>query len=258
MKILCIGDVTGAGGVKLLCDKLWKYRKEKEIDFCVVNAENAAFITGASAEIAENLFKAGADVLTGGNHTLRNKAVYSYLDNQPFMLRPINFTEDAPGSGYCIADMRGYRVMVINAMGNVHIDPVLDAPYGYIERALRREEGRYDLAVMDIHAEATGEKLAIAHAFDGKINIIFGTHTHVPTADMQVLPRGTGYVTDLGMCGESGGILGMDAECVVKRMKSHLPLKFEAASGAPIADGVIFELSGSDFKVINIERVKIK
>lgn len=258
MKILCIGDVTGMGGVKLLCEGLWKYRKEKGIDFCVVNAENAGFITGASAEIAEMLFKAGADVLTGGNHTLRNKAVYSYIDNQPYMLRPINFTDDAPGAGYCIADARGYRVLVVNAMGNVHIDPTLDAPYGYIERALRREEGRYDLAIMDIHAEATGEKLAIAHAFDGKFNIIFGTHTHVPTADMQVLPRGTGYVTDLGMCGESGGILGMDAEGVVKRMKSRLPLKFEAASGAPEADGVIFELSGANFAVKNIERVKIK
>lgn len=258
MKILCIGDVTGMGGVKLLCEGLWKYRKEKGIDFCVVNAENAGFITGASAEIAEMLFKAGADVLTGGNHTLRNKAVYSYIDNQPYMLRPINFTDDAPGAGYCVADVRGYRVLVVNAMGNVHIDPTLDAPYGYIERALRREEGRYDLAIMDIHAEATGEKLAIAHAFDGKFNIIFGTHTHVPTADMQVLPRGTGYVTDLGMCGESGGILGMDAEGVVKRMKSRLPLKFEAASGAPEADGVIFELSGANFAVKNIERVKIK
>ena len=258
MRILCIGDVTSAGGVKLLSDKLWKYRKEKRIDFCVVNAENAAFITGASPEVAEQLFKAGADVLTGGNHTLRNRAVYSYIDSQPYMLRPINFTEDAPGSGYCIADVCGYRVLVINAMGNVHIEPTLDAPYGYIERARRREEGRYDLAIMDIHAEATGEKLAIAHAFDGRINIIFGTHTHVPTADLQVLPRGTGYVTDVGMCGESGGILGMDIDCVVKRMKSHLPLKFEVSSGEPIADGVIFDVSPTNFAVTNIERVKIK
>ena len=258
MKILCIGDVTSAGGVRLLSDKLWKFRREMGIDLCIVNAENAGFITGASAEAAEQLFKAGADVLTGGNHTLRNKAVYSYIDSQPYMLRPINFTEEAPGAGYCIADMCGYRVMVINAMGNVHIEPTLDAPYGYIERALRREEGRYDLAVMDIHAEATGEKLAIAHAFDRKIKVIFGTHTHVPTADLQILPRGTGYVTDLGMCGESGGILGMNAEGVVKRMKSHLPLKFEAASGDPFADGVVFELRSSDFAVTAMERVKIK
>lgn len=258
MKILCIGDVTSERGVKLLSDKLWKYRREKGIDLCVVNAENAGFITGPSAETADRLFKAGADVLTGGNHTLRNRAVYSYLESQPYMLRPINFTDEAPGAGYCIADMCGYRVLVINAMGNVHIDPTLDAPYAFIERALRREEGRYDLAIMDIHAEATGEKLAIAHAFDGRINVIFGTHTHVPTADLQVLPRGTGYVTDLGMCGESGGILGMNADGVVKRMKSHLPLKFEPALGEPIADGVIFELSGVNFSVIGMERVKIK
>ena len=143
-------------------------------------------------------------------------------------------------------------------MGNVHIEPTLDAPYSYIERVLRREEGRYDFAIMDVHAEATGEKLAIAHLFDGRINIIYGTHTHVPTADMQILPRGTGYVTDLGMCGETGGILGMDVDSVIKRMRSHLPHSFHVADGPAEADGVIFDLSTSDLKVKDVRRIKIR
>ena len=258
MRILCIGDVTSPKGAQHLRHNLWRVRKEKAIDFCIVNCENASVITGASAADAEVLFASGADCLTGGNHTMRQKSIYTYLDDTEAILRPINFGDGAPGHGYAILDCNGYRIMVINAMGNIHIEPTLDNPYQYIDRALDRESGKYDLAVMDIHAEATGEKLAIAHAFDGKIKIIFGTHTHVPTADMQVLPKGTGYVTDLGMCGESGGILGMDAECVVKRMRSHLPLKFEAASGNPVADGVIFELSGSGLAVTKIERVRIK
>ena len=257
MKILCIGDVTSAGGIRLISERLWKFRTERGIDLCIVNAENAAFITGASPENAEALFSAGADVLTGGNHTLRNKASWGYLDTHERMLRPINFG-DAAGSGYCILDCLGYRVMVISAMGNVHIEPTLDSPFGYIDRLLAREEGRYDLAILDIHAEATGEKLAVAHCYDGRINIVFGTHTHVPTSDLKILPRGTGYVTDLGMCGECGGILGMDAECVVARMRSHLPLKFEASKGAPEADGVIFDLNPTSGRVTRIERVKIK
>lgn len=258
MRILCIGDVTGDGGVRLLSDKLWQFRKENRIDFCIVNAENAAFITGASPEIAERLLAAGADCLSGGNHTLRNRAAYTYLDDTEAMLRPINFGAEAPGHGYAILDCMGYRIMVICALGNVNMDPSLDNPYGYIDRVLEREAGGYDFAILDIHAEATGEKLAIAYAYDGRINVVFGTHTHVPTADNMILPRGTGYVTDLGMCGNSGGVLGMEPSGVVNRMRTRLPLKFEQAHGAAEADGVIFDLDTSSGRVTSTERIKIK
>lgn len=258
MRILCIGDVTGEGGVRLLSDKLWQFRKENRIDFCIVNAENAAFITGASPEIAERLLAAGADCLSGGNHTLRNRAAYTYLDDTEAMLRPINFGAEAPGHGYAILDAMGYRMLVISALGNVNMDPTLDNPYGHIDRVLEREAGRYDFSVLDIHAEATGEKLAVGYAYDGIINIVFGTHTHVPTADNMILPRGTGYVTDLGMCGNSGGVLGMEPCGVVKRMRTRLPLKFEQAHGAPEADGVIFDLDTSTGRVRATERVKIR
>ena len=256
MRILAIGDVTSEGGVKHLEDKLWQIRRDERINFCIVNGENASFITGASAEIAERIFMAGADCITGGNHTLRNKAAYSYLENTEAILRPINF-EGAVGHGYVILEAgNGYKILVISAMGNVYIEPTLDNPYGYIDRALKREEGRYDFAVLDIHAEATGEKLAIGYNYDGRINVVFGTHTHVQTADEQILPRGTGYITDLGMCGESGGVLGMDADVVIKRMRTRLPEKFVSSKGACEATGAIFDLDEKSGRVTAVRRIK--
>ena len=255
MKILVIGDVTSPQGVEHLKRNLWKFREKNKIDFCIVNGENASFITGISPELAEVLNRAGADCITGGNHTLRNKRVYTFLDDSDIILRPINFGDTAPGKGYTILDCNGYRMLVINAMGRVHIDPVLDSPFTAIDRALRENEGRYDFAILDFHAEATGEKLAVGYAFDGKINIIFGTHTHVKTADAQVLPQGTGYISDVGMCGESGGILGMDPYVVVERMRSSLPHNFKAASGPCRADGAIFTLDTSSGRVTDIESI---
>ena len=256
MKILAIGDVTSPSGVEHLKRNLWKFREKNKIDFCVVNGENASFITGISAELAEILLRSGADCITGGNHTLRNKKAYTYLDDTAEILRPINFGDDAPGHGFSILDANGYRMLVINAMGRVHIDPVLDSPFTHIDRVLKGCDGKYDFAILDFHAEATGEKLAVGYAYDGAINVIFGTHTHVKTADCQILPRGSGYVTDVGMCGESGGILGMDAEVVVQRMRTSLPHNFKLADGRVFADGVIFTLDTSSGKVTHIESVR--
>lgn len=255
LKILVIGDVTSPAGIEHLKKNLWKFREKNKIDFCVVNGENASFITGISPELSEQLLRGGADCITGGNHTLRNRKVYTYLDDTAEMLRPVNFGEEVPGRGYTILDCNGYRMLVINAMGRVHVDPVLDSPFTHIDRALRECEGKYDFSILDIHAEATGEKLAIGYAYDGRINVIFGTHTHVQTADGQILPCGTGYISDVGMCGESGGILGMDADTVVLRMRSNLPYAFKAASGICRADGVIFTLDTSSGRVTEIEPV---
>ncbi len=255
MKILVIGDVTSPSGISHLEKNLWRIRKEKNIDFCVVNGENASFVTGISPELADLLLKAGADVITGGNHTLRNRAAFTYLDDVEAILRPINFGDGAVGHGYTVADANGYRILVISALGNVHIEPVLDLPFPYIDRLLRDMEGKYDFSVLDIHAEATGEKLAVGFAYDGKINIVFGTHTHVQTADEQILPNGTGYITDVGMCGESGGIIGMAPDCVVERMRTRITNKFVKANGAPRANGAIFTLDTTSGRVTEIERI---
>lgn len=255
MRILAIGDVTSGGGVMHLEKNLWRVRREEKIDFCIVNAENAAGVYSYTPEQAERLLLAGADVLSGGNHTLRQKASYGILEENEALLRPINFGGDAPGRGYTVMKVGAVRIMVICAMGNVHIEPTLDAPFSFIERALAREKGNFDFAVLDIHAEATGEKLAVAHAFDGQIAAVFGTHTHVPTADLKILPGGTGYVSDLGMCGESGGILGMDAAGVVKKIRYHLPDRFVPAKGEPTADGVIFDIDESCAKTVALRRI---
>ncbi len=256
MRILAIGDVTSPLGIEHLSKNLWKFREANRIDFCVVNGENASFITGISPSLAETLLRSGADAITGGNHTMQNRHTYTFMDETAEMLRPLNFGDAAPGRGYSILDAGGYRVLVMNVMGNVHIDPVLDSPFSAVERALRECEGKYDFSILDVHAEATGEKLAVGYAFDGRINIIFGTHTHVQTADGQILPCGTGYITDIGMCGESLGVLGMDAEQVVKRMSTHIPYPFKAASGEPVADGVIFTLDTASGRVTCVEPVK--
>lgn len=255
MKILVIGDVTSPAGINHLHKNLWRIRRENSIDLCVVNGENASFITGISEEGAELLIQAGADVITGGNHTMQNRQAYTMLEERREVIRPINFTSSAAGRGYTVVDAQGYRILVINALGNVHIDPILDNPYPYIDRVLREEAGKYDFSILDIHAEATGEKLAIGYAYDGKINIVFGTHTHVPTADAKILPNGTGYISDVGMCSESGGVLGMKADAVVERMRTRLPIKFQPAEGAVVADAVIFELDTASGRVTSINRI---
>ena len=255
LKILVIGDVTSPSGIEHLKRNLWKFREQNKIDFCVVNGENAAFVTGISPELAEVLLRAGADCITGGNHTLRNRKTYEFLDECDAILRPINFGDGAVGRGYTILDCMGYRMLVINAMGQVHIEPTLDSPFNHIDAVLKREAGNYDFSILDIHAEATGEKLAVGYAYDGKINVIFGTHTHVQTADSTILPNGTGYISDVGMCGESDGILGMDPEVVVLRMRTKLPYSFKAASGKCRADGVVFTLDTTRKVVTNVERI---
>lgn len=256
MKILAIGDVTGPGGLAYLADNLWRVRKEEKIDLCIVNAENASVITGITTEAAQKLLVSGADVITGGNHTMRQKAAYAGLEEMENFLRPINFGAEVPGRGYTVADACGYRVLVISAMGNVHMEPVLDSPFPVIDRVLAREAGKYDFAVLDLHAEATAEKLTAGFYFDGRMTAVYGTHTHVPTADEQVLPGGTGYVTDIGMCGESGGVLGMDPALAIEKMKTHLPVKLTPASGPVVACGVIFDVDTASGKCRGVRRIR--
>ncbi len=254
MKILAIGDVTSPGGIEHLRRELWQIREKYGIDFCVVNGENASVINGISKEAAGVLLMSGADAITGGNHTMQGYSAHTLLEENEAVLRPLNYGDRAPGRGYTVINTGTYRVLVINAMGNIHIDPVLDSPYPYIDRVLRACEGQYDISILDVHAEATGEKLAIAHSYDGKINVIFGTHTHVPTADCTVLPRGTGYVTDLGMCGESEGILGMDIGTVIYKLRTRMPTRLKPSTGACFADGVIFTVDGG--AVTEVTRIK--
>lgn len=255
MRILAIGDVTSVGGVNHLIKNLARIRREQNIDLCIVNGENASFISGIAPELAEGLLRSGADVITGGNHTLQAFGINDFLDEREDIIRPLNYGDVAAGKGYSIVDLGCTRVLILNAMGTAFIEPLLDSPYPYIEKTLEDLRGEYDIAILDFHAEATGEKLALAYYFDGKISVVFGTHTHVPTADGRILPNGTGYITDLGMCGESEGVLGIEPESVIFKMKTRLPGRFKVSSGKPVADGVIFTVDIKTKKTTHIERV---
>lgn len=257
IRFMAIGDVTSPKAATALAASLWRIRREHKIDLLAVNAENAGFIIGPSPDLAHTLLDSGADVLTGGNHILQNTALLGMMENDSRVLRPANYPDAVPGFGYTLLTANGYRVLVANLLGRVHIDPPLDSPFIAAERILAREEGRYDLAFLDFHAEATGEKTALAHYLDGKYTAVYGTHTHVPTADLSILPNGTGYVSDLGMCGAEGCILGMERDSVLRRYVTGIPTRFAAGEGEMYADAVIFTADVSTGKTVSLSRVRL-
>lgn len=255
MKILCLGDVVGPVAVDRLCDRLWKYRKENKIDFVMLNGENADEGNGLTKATAERLLSAGVDVITGGNHIFQKREIYSYLDDEERILRPANYPAELPGHGDTILDICGWRILIINVQGTVFMD-ALDCPFRTVEKVLERNKGRYDLSLLDIHAEATSEKISLARYFDGKIDMIVGTHTHVPTADARILPAGSGYVTDLGMCGVFESALGVNVDCIIRKLRYKIPTKFHLAEGNVTFQGVEFVKSTQTKGVEFVTRVE--
>ena len=249
MRILALGDVVGRQTVDFLQQRLWELRRREKIDLVIANGENVSDIKGISAKDADALLQTGIDLITLGNHTYGMRDIYDYLENSTRVIRPANYPPEAPGCGYTVCNVDGWRVLCININGRVYLD-ALASPFETVDRILTRESGSYDIAVMDIHAEATSEKLAIAHYFDGRVQVMFGTHTHVPTADEQILPRGSAYITDLGMCGPRNGILGTDRDAVIERFRTMMPVRFSVADGEIHASGAIFELDGTKAKSV--------
>jgi len=249
MRILALGDVVGSRTIDYLQDTLWRIRQKEGVDLVIANGENATEIRGLSAGDAKALLDTGVDVITLGNHTYGMRDLYPFLEEAINVIRPANYPPEAPGSGYTIVRIDGWRVLCINVNGRVYLD-AFASPFDTVDRILEREKGNYDLSVMDIHAEATSEKLALAHYFDGRIDVMFGTHTHVPTADEGILPKGSGYVTDLGMCGPVNGILGTAKEPVIERFRTLMPVRFAVADGEIRAQGVLFEWDGSRVKSV--------
>lgn len=242
MRILAVGDIVGSVTVEYLERTLWRFRQERGIDFVIANGENAAEIRGISAWEAKRLFDAGVDVMTLGNHAFGQKDIVPLLESDTRLIRPANYPAAAPGVGYTVQDLSGWRVLCINLCGRVFMDPFAD-PFETAEKILAREAGKYDLSVMDIHAEATSEKWAIARAFDGRISVMFGTHTHVTTADEQVLPGGSMWQTDLGMSGPVNGVIGTETECVLNRFRTLMPGRFSVAAGRVEIHGTVFDLT---------------
>ena len=255
MKILVLGDVVGEQTLAYLKEHLPAQRKALGADLVIVNGENVCDVKGISPAAADTLMAYGADIITSGNHVFDRRDIHDYLDTSRTLLRPLNYPAACPGEGArVVTSGEGWKVLVLNVSGCVFMEPLND-PFTSVERALDAFRGKYDLAVLDIHAEATSEKLALAHYFDGRLAAIFGTHTHVQTADEQVLPGGTGYITDLGMTGPTDGILGVRTEEVVYKLRTHLPRRFAVATGTVKAHGALFDVDGVTGKCKGVTRV---
>ena len=257
IRILALGDVVGKSGVERVAGELFKIKSELNADVVLVNGENTSEYNGLDVYSAKMLLDGGADVITGGNHTINLKEIYSMLDENPYLLRPANFPPLCPGRGYTvIQSLSGLRILVINVAGQVFMPPA-DNPFVCVDRILKENEGKYDLAVADFHGEATSEKTAFGLWFDGRIHCIYGTHTHIPTADETLLPKGTGYITDIGMCGvREGTVLGVKAETVVNKFISGVHERFERISGKVEINGVLFEVDVLQKRCVGVKRIK--
>ena len=257
IKLLAVGDIVGLETVDKLKRNLWKIREDLGVDAVIANGENAYDVKGIGADEAKTLLESGVDLITTGNHVWGRWDLFPMLDSDKRILRPANFPPTTPGSGHSIIDICGYRFLCMNIQGTVFLDP-LDNPFSTAERILRAEADRYDFALLDFHAEATSEKIAMALNFDGRINIIWGTHTHVQTADEKILPKGTGYITDLGMTGPDTGILGSAPGPIIARFKTHMPQRFSVAQGDAVLCGAIFSLDTDSKKCTNVERIRLE
>lgn len=258
IRVLCLGDVVGKSGRVALRDHLKKLKQELQVDFTIVNVENACGGVGIDPKHAYELKDCGIDVMTLGDHTWAKKDINVLFEEQPdWIIRPCNYPEGAPGKGYTtLTTNKGVSINVVNAMGRVFMDMLIDCPFKKTREILDQVKSRSPLAVIDFHAEASSEKIAFGRFLNGHASLVFGTHTHVQTADDCVLPGGTGYITDLGMCGATDGVIGMDADVALFRFNTGRPKFYEAAEGPGVLHGVVAELEVKSGKALKIQRLR--
>ena len=255
MRILFVGDIFGECGRGIFLSSLPELRLQRDIDMVVVNGENSAHGRGITTSISDAFFDAGVDVITMGNHVWNNRDIYDILAANRRVLRPANLPASNPGSGSVAVDMGETRVGVINLLGQIYLD-ACDCPFEAAKREvekLKRQECK--IIIVDIHAEATSEKAAMGWMLDGKVSAVLGTHTHIQTADERILPKGTGYITDVGMTGAYNSVLGMDKSAIVERFVTKLPQNFQVADGKAQFNGVIMDIDNAGGKCEKIERV---
>lgn len=254
MKILFLGDVVGAPGRAAVTQNLKAIKDELEVDFIVVNGENAAGGRGITPKICIELLRAGAAVVTTGDHVWDQREILDYFPTEPRLLRPINFV-DAPGAGAVVLETAKGKVAVLNAMGRTFMNPPLENPLTLLEAEIKklREEG-LRMIMVDFHAEATSEKIALGRALDGQVSLVVGTHTHVQTADESIFPGGTAYLSDAGMCGPEVSVLGREVDSVVWRFRTGLPTRFPVAKGPVRLCGVLVEVDEQSGKAERVER----
>ncbi|TDY50552.1 hypothetical protein C7445_102104 [Alicyclobacillus sacchari] len=243
MNILFLGDIVGEPGRRCAQEILTQLLKDLRPDLVVANAENATRGKGLSRKSAEELYDAGIEIITMGNHTWDQRQIFEFIDDDRRIVRPLNYPEGTPGRGYTICRVNQVDVLIVNVMGRTFLSQ-LNCPFAALDEVLARHP-QIRHVIVDVHAETTSEKLAIGWAFAGRVSAVIGTHTHVPTADARVLPGGTAYITDVGMVGPRDGILGMRREPVIERMRTHLPNRFEVADGPRQFCAVSIELDSN-------------
>jgi len=253
-KILFVGDVVGGLGKRTLLGLLPGLREQHAPDFVVVNGENAAGGLGITPKIADELFAAGVDVITLGNHTYQRREVYPYLDSTERILRPANFLAVQPGHGSCIVERNGTRLAVINLQGNVFLRSGRVA-FQEIDSVLEQIGDKADHILVDFHAEATSEKVALGWHLDGRVTAVVGTHTHVPTADARVLPGGTAYISDVGMTGPRGGVIGVIKEQAIESLRTQMNIRFETSDEDPWLMGVLISCAPEPRRATAIEQL---
>jgi len=254
VSILFVGDVVGGLGKRTLLALLPSLRDRYAPDFIVVNGENAAGGVGITPKIAREMLAAGVDAITLGNHTYRHREVYAYLDEEERILRPANFLASQPGHGWCVVRASGTRLGVVSLSGNLFMKAGR-AVFPEVDSALHALAGKVDHVLVDMHAEATSEKVAMGWHLDGRVTAVVGTHTHVPTADARILPGGTAYITDVGMTGPRGGVIGVNRDQALTSMVTQMPIRFETSSEDPWLNGVVIRASDEPMRALEIEQV---
>ena len=252
MKILAVGDIVGESGLKKAKEVLPDLIKRECIDFVIMNGENAAGGMGITEKLYKEMLLIGANVVTMGNHTWGKKEIFNFIDS-PNLIRPANYPKGVVGKGYAIFECKGKKIAVINLIGRTDMNVLSENPFVKVSSLL--EEINADIIVVDFHAEATAEKIAMGYYLDGKVNIVFGTHTHVVTADEAILPKGTAYITDIGMTGPKHSVIGMDIKASIKRFETTLPEKYKLAEGECVFNGCIFEIDDETCRTNKITRI---
>ena len=251
-KVLAVGDVVGNPGLERIRRHLRQLKRKTGADFVVVNGENAA-VVGITPDQAEDILDAGADCITLGNHTWAKREIVNYVDDCSQILRPANYAPQVPGRGWQIFDTKAGPVAVIDLIGRVNMDYGPDNPFLAVEKILKQVGAK--IILVELHAEATSEKLAMGYMLDGKVSAVWGTHTHVPTADAQVLPKGTGYVSDLGMTGPKNSVLGIRPELSIAKFRGDLTERYRWAEGPTKLEAVLFTIDSTTGKCLRAERV---
>jgi 2',3'-cyclic-nucleotide 2'-phosphodiesterase len=255
INVLFLGDVVGRPGRVFLIDFVKRaLASDEKPDLVVANVENSAHGFGVTEKILKELDECGVRVFSGGNHTFDKKEIFEFIDKWPTLLRPANYPPGTPGRGTCVVDVDGVKVGFLNVMGRVFMEP-LQSPFVVAEELLPALKEQCDIVIVDFHAEATAEKVAMGWFLDGKVAAVLGTHTHVQTADSRVLPQGTAYITDVGCCGPADGVIGMDWESVYRRLVQQLPSRLEIADGPAMVNGVMLTISTKTGLAEKIERI---